>query len=102
MADNATVTAPTYLQLISVDKEKKNTEARLSDAQDANLGTQTAILKLNKDISTAKKRVAAAQRAVPYSVAVEFKATALLAELVEQLTFTKEVAATRFTDAEVL
>ena len=57
---------------------------------------------MNKDISTAKKRVFTAQRAIPYSVAAEFKATAVLVELTEQLAFTKNIAATRFTDAEVL
>ena len=91
----------TYLQLISKDEKTVQKENLKIKEQEAALSVSRDILGLNAEISLAKAEVERTQRAIPYSVANEYKAVNRLAELTSRLEFAVEVKDSRFTDATI-
>ena len=70
-------------------------------AQEAALSVARDILSLNAEISLANSEVDKAQRAIPYSVAAEYKAVNKLEELTARLEFATAIKDSRFTDATI-
>ena len=98
---NSTVAQPTYLQLISKDEKTVQKENLKIKAQEAALSVARDILSLNAEISLANSEVDKAQRAIPYSVAAEYKAVNKLEELTARLEFATAIKDSRFTDATI-
>ena len=95
------VKTPTYLELISKDEKTVQKENLKIKAQEAALSVARDILSLNAEISLANSEVEKAQRAIPYSVAIEYKAVKKLEELAARLEFATEIKDSRFTDATI-
>ncbi len=95
------VKKPTYLELISKDEKTVQKENLKIKAQEAALSVARDILSLNAEISLANSEVDKAQRAIPYSVAVEYKAVNKLEELTARLEFATAIKDSRFTDATI-
>ena len=98
---NSTVAQPTYLQLISKDEKTVQKENLKIKAQEAALNVSRDILALNSEIAVKKSQVENAQRAIPYSVAAEYKLSKELVELEARLEFANSVKDSRFTDATI-
>lgn len=98
---NSTVAQPTYLQLISKDEKTVQKENLKIKAQEAALNVSRDILALNSEIAVKKSQVENAQRAIPYSVAAEYKLSKELVELEARLAFANSVKDSRFTDATI-
>ena len=92
---------PTYLELISKDEKTVQKENLKIKAQEAALSVAREILSLNAEISLANSEVEKAQRAIPYSVATEYKAVKKLEELTARLEFATGIKDSRFTDATI-
>ena len=92
---------PTYLELISKDEKTVQKENLKIKAQEAALSVARDILSLNAEISLANSEVDKAQRAIPYSVAAEYKAVNKLEELTARLEFATAIKDSRFTDATI-
>lgn len=92
---------PTYLELISKDEKTQKAESLMLKAQEAGLELSRAIFNLNTDIAAAKTRLAATQKAIPYSVAAEYKAVKDLEQLEARLEFAQAIKSERFSDATV-
>ena len=95
------VKKPTYLELISKDEKTVQKENLKIKAQEAALSVARDILSLNAEISLANSEVNKAQRAIPYSVAAEYKAVNKLEELTARLEFATVIKDSRFTDATI-
>ena len=95
------VKKPTYLELISKDEKTVQKENLKIKAQEAALSVARDILSLNAEISLANSEVEKAQRAIPYSVATEYKAVKKLEELTVRLEFATGIKDSRFTDATI-
>ena len=95
------VKKPTYLELISKDEKIVQKENLKIKAQEAALSVARDILSLNAEISLANSEVDKAQRAIPYSVATEYKAVNKLEELTARLEFATAIKDSRFTDATI-
>ena len=95
------VKKPTYLELISKDEKTVQKENLKIKAQEAALSVARDILSLNAEISLANSEVDKAQRAIPYSVAAEYKAVNKLEELTARLEFATGIKDSRFTDATI-
>ena len=95
------VKKPTYLELISKDEKTVQKENLKIKAQEAALSVARDILSLNAEISLANSEVNKAQRAIPYSVATEYKAVNKLEELTARLEFATAIKDSRFTDATI-
>lgn len=95
------VKKPTYLELISKDEKTVQKENLKIKAQEAALSVARDILSLNAEISLANSEVDKAQRAIPYSVAAEYKAVNKLEELTARLEFATAIKDSRFTDATI-
>ena len=95
------VKTPTYLELISKDEKTVQKENLKIKAQEAALSVARDILSLNAEISLANSEVDKAQRAIPYSVAAEYKAVNKLEELTARLEFATVIKDSRFTDATI-
>ena len=95
------VKKPTYLELISKDEKTVQKENLKIKAQEAALSVARDILSLNAEISLANSEVDKAQRAIPYSVATEYKAVNKLEELTARLEFATAIKDSRFTDATI-
>ena len=95
------VKKPTYLELISKDEKTVQKENLKIKAQEAALSVARDILSLNAEISLANSEVEKAQRAIPYSVAAEYKAVNKLEELTARLEFATAIKDSRFTDATI-
>ena len=95
------VKKPTYLELISKDEKTVQKENLKIKAQEAALSVARDILSLNAEISLANSEVDKAQRAIPYSVAAEYKAVNKLEELTARLKFATAIKDSRFTDATI-
>ena len=95
------VKKPTYLELISKDEKTVQKENLKIKAQEAALSVARDILSLNAEISLANSEVNKAQRAIPYSVAAEYKAVNKLEELTARLEFATAIKDSRFTDATI-
>ena len=95
------VKKPTYLELISKDEKTVQKENLKIKAQEAALSVARDILSLNAEISLANSEVDKAQRAIPYSVAAEYKAVNKLEELTARLEFATAIKDFRFTDATI-
>ena len=95
------VKKPTYLELISKDEKTVQKENLKIKAQEAALSVARDILSLNAEISLANSEVDKAQRAIPYSVATEYKAVNKLEELTARLEFATGIKDSRFTDATI-
>ncbi len=95
------VKKPTYLELISKDEKTVQKENLKIKAQEAALNVAREILSLNAEISLANSEVEKAQRAIPYSVAIEYKAVKKLEELTVRLEFATGIKDSRFTDATI-
>ena len=95
------VKTPTYLELISKDEKTVQKENLKIKAQEAALSVARDILSLNAEISLANSEVDKAQRAIPYSVAAEYKAVNKLEELTARLEFATAIKDSRFTDATI-
>ena len=95
------VKKPTYLELISKDEKTVQKENLKIKAQEAALSVARDILSLNAEISLANSEVDKAQRAIPYSVAAEYKAVNKLEELTARLEFATVIKDSRFTDATI-
>lgn len=98
---NSTVAQLTYLQLISKDEKTVQKENLKIKAQEAALNVSRDILALNSEIAVKKSQVENAQRAIPYSVAAEYKLSKELVELEARLAFANSVKDSRFTDATI-
>ena len=98
---NPTVAQPTYLELISKDEKTVQKENLKIKAQEAALNVARDILSLNAEIGLRKSALEAAQRAIPYSVAAEYKLSKELAEFEARLAFANSVKDSRFTDATI-
>ena len=98
---NPTVAQPTYLQLISKDEKTVQKENLKIKAQEAALNVSRDILALNSEIAVKRSQVENAQRAIPYSVAAEYKLSKELIELEARLEFANSVKDSRFTDATI-
>ena len=97
----ATVKTPTYLELISKDEKTVQKENLKITAQEAALNVSREILSLSSEETALKSAVERAKRAIPYSVAEEYKATKKLEEVQARLTFANEIKETRFSDATI-
>lgn len=98
---NSVTTAPTYLELISRDEKTVQKENLKIKAQEAALNVSRDVLALNTEITLKRSSLETAQRAVPYSVAAEYKIAKELKELEERLAFANQIKETRFTDAAI-
>ena len=96
-----TVTTPTYLELISKDEKAVKLESLKLKAQEAALELNREIFNLTSKIQSKKNELATAQRAIPYSVAVEYKISQDIANTQTQLEFAQAVRTERFADATI-
>ena len=92
---------PTYLELISKDEKTVQKENLKITAQEAALNVSREILALSSEETALKSEVEKAKRAIPYSVAVEYKASQRLEEVQARLAFANEIKDNRFSDATI-
>lgn len=92
---------PTYLELISKDEKTVQKENLKITAQEAALNVSREILALSSEETMLKAEVEKAKRAIPYSVATEYKATQRLQEIQARLAFANEIKDNRFSDATI-
>jgi hypothetical protein len=97
----ATTTSTSYFALISQDEKATKAEALKLKAQESGLALNQEIFNLTVDISKKNTEIAALQRAIPYSVGAEYRATNELAELNKRLTFANTVKTERFADSQI-
>ena len=95
------VKIPTYLELISKDEKTVQKENLKITAQEAALNVSREILSLSSEETVLKNAVEKAKRAIPYSVAEEYKATKKLEEVQARLAFANKIKETRFADATI-
>ena len=95
------VKTPTYLELISKDEKTVQKENLKITAQEAALNVSREILSLSSEETALKSEVEKAKRAIPYSVAVEYKASQRLEEVQARLAFANEIKDNRFSDATI-
>ena len=95
------VKKPTYLELISKDEKTVQKENLKITAQEAALNVSREILALSSEETALKSEVEKAKRAIPYSVAVEYKASQRLEEVQARLAFANEIKDNRFSDATI-
>ena len=92
---------PTYLELISKDEKTVQKENLKIVAQEAALNVSREILALSAEETSLKSEVERAKRAIPYSVAVEYKTSKKLEEVQNRLEFANEIKSNRFSDATI-
>ena len=95
------VKKPTYLELISKDEKTVQKENLKIKAQEAALNVSREILALSSEETALKSEVEKAKRAIPYSVATEYKAAKKLEEVQARLAFANEIKENRFSDATI-
>lgn len=101
-AENTVETTPvTYLQFISQDEKSVKVEALKLTAQEAALNLNKDLFDLTSSLSKARASLYKAQRAIPYSVQVEYKITKEISELETRIAFVNEIKAERFSDASI-
>ena len=93
---NSIIGTATYLELISQDAKKTQTEQLGFTAKEAQHTVSVAVLETEKAIFQAKKNLADAQKAQPYNLQTEIDLITKIGGLEEGLAIAKDIQETRF------
>lgn len=91
----------TYLSIISQDEKAAKKEGLKITAQEASIGVQTEVMKLNSAIAKLKTQLVKVSRQVPYNVNSVFEVHTSIENLEEKLKFVKNINDTLFTDVTI-
>lgn len=95
------VKTPTYLELISRDKEASKKEELKVKAQEVLLGLSKEILNLKQQATKIKRDIESLKSMYPYDFQSEYNATVKLQDEESKLAFLENIKEERFSDSKI-